>query len=91
MVFDNFHQYHRFGKSTVFVDPPFWLRWCTQENTTFKGPVEEVIAHLSKIMTMLDTLLEEKPRIDTFYDHEIVRYLYDVSIIEESPYDATCR
>lgn len=87
MVFDNFHQYHRFGKSTVFVDPPFWLRWCTQENTAFEGPIEETIAHLSKIMTLLDTLLEEKPRIDTFYDHEIVRYLYDVSMVEEGPYD----
>ena len=87
MVFDNFHQYHRFGKSTVFVDPPFWLRWCTQENTTFKGPIEESIAHLSKIMVLLNTLLEEKPRIETFYDYEIIRYLHDVSITEEGPDD----
>lgn len=86
ITFYNFHQYHRFKKSTVFIDPPFWLRWCTQE-ISFKGPIEEVIAHLSKIMTMLDTLLEEKPRIETFYNYEIVRYLYDVSIMEEGPYD----
>lgn len=86
ITFYNFHQYHRFNKSTVFIDPPFWLRWCTQE-ISFKGPIEEVIAHLSKIMTMLDTLLEEKPRIETFYNYEIVRYLYDVSIMEEGPYD----
>ena len=85
-VFDNFHQYHRFGKSTVFTDPPLWIRWCTEESS-FTGPIEEVIRHLSKIMTMIDTLLEEKPRMDTFFSYEITRYLYDVSTMEEGPFD----